>query len=75
MRQETKQISTALTQGVRVVVRCRYVPDQSFPAGKRYVFAYTVRIGNEGTQPLQLSSRHWTVTDGTGKVEDVLGPG
>jgi ApaG protein len=75
MTQEAKQISTAVTDGVRVVVRCQYVPEQSFPASKRYVFAYKVRIGNEGTQPVQLRSRHWIITDGMGKVEGVRGLG
>lgn len=52
-----------------------YVPEQSSPRTHRYVFAYTVRIANEGSQPAQLRSRHWVITDGDGKVEEVRGPG
>ena len=37
-------VSTAITQGIRVTVSSVYVPAQSSPAEKRYVFAYTVRI-------------------------------
>jgi ApaG protein len=39
------------------------------------VFAYTVTIANEGSAPAQLRSRHWLITDGTGRVEEVRGPG
>ena len=48
---------------------------QSLPLASRYVFAYTVLIANEGTEPAQLRTRHWIITDGEGKVEEVRGPG
>jgi ApaG protein len=68
-------VSNAITNGIRVSVTSVYVPSQSAPSAKRYVFAYTVRISNEGTQTAQLRSRHWIITDGQGKVEEVRGPG
>jgi ApaG protein len=67
--------STAVTHGIRVIVRSWYVPELSFPLGRRYVFAYAVRIGNEGKRAVQLRSRHWVVTNALGKVEEVRGPG
>jgi ApaG protein len=69
------QVSTALTQGIRVTVSTVYVTSQSAPAAHRYVFAYTVRIANEGTEVAQLRSRHWVIKHGSGKVEEVRGPG
>ena len=42
---------------------------------RRYVFAYTVKIANEGETPATLKSRHWIITDGDGRVEEVRGPG
>jgi ApaG protein len=69
------RVSDAITQGIRVKVEARYVVDQSAPRQKRYVFAYTVRISNEGERPARLESRHWIITDGVGKVEEVRGPG
>jgi ApaG protein len=69
------ETSTAVTEGVRVTVRSSYVADQSLPSARRYVFAYTVRIANEGNEPAQLRTRHWIITDGAGKVEEVRGPG
>src|SRR5439155_24522990 len=63
------------TNGIRVTVSTVYVPSQSAPAQHRYVFAYTIRIANEGAQTAQLRSRHWVITHGSGKVEEVRGPG
>jgi ApaG protein len=68
-------VSTALTDGIRVEVKATYVPEQSAPRSHRYVFAYTVQITNESEGPAQLRSRHWIITDGNGKVEEVKGPG
>ncbi len=69
------ETSSAVTEGVRVTVRSSYVADQSLPSSRRYVFAYTVRIANEGDEPAQLRTRHWVITDASGKVEEVRGPG
>jgi ApaG protein len=69
------ETSSALTEGIRVNVRSSYVVDQSVPQARRYVFSYTVRISNEGPEPAQLRTRHWIIIDGSGKVEEVRGPG
>jgi len=65
----------ASTEGIKVSVNAVYVPEQSSPRGHRYVFAYTVKIANEGELPAQLRSRHWVITDGDGRIEEVKGPG
>ena len=75
MTEHPKEVSNAITDGIRVTVKSQYVADQSAPLAQRYVFAYTVRIANEGSEPAQLRTRHWIITDGTGKVEEVRGPG
>src|SRR5678816_880504 len=67
--------SVAVTHGIRVSVESQYVADQSSPRARRYVFAYTVKIENEGSEPARLRSRHWIITDGDGRVEEVRGPG
>lgn len=67
--------SVALTDGIRVMVTSRYIPEQSRPRARRYVWAYTVRITNEGAEPARLVTRHWIITDAHGKVEEVRGPG
>ena len=68
-------MSDAITNGIHVTVTATYVAGQSAPKARRYVFAYTVRISNEGSETAQLRSRHWIITDGNGKVEQVRGPG
>lgn len=68
-------MSTAITEGIRVTVNAEYVAAQSSPTSRRYVFAYSVKISNEGSGTAQLKTRHWVITDGNGKVEEVRGPG
>ena len=68
-------MSNTLTRGVRIVAQPRYVPEQSDPAAKSYFFAYHITIRNEGADKVQLLSRHWVITNGEGKVEEVRGPG
>lgn len=58
-----------------VSVRVRFVAEQSDPGADLYLFAYTIRVENTGSVAAQLLSRHWIITDGNGKVEEVRGPG
>ena len=67
--------SVALTDGIRVSVVSKYIAEQSVPRVGRYVWSYTIRIANEGTAPARLLTRHWIITDGLGKLEEVKGPG
>jgi ApaG protein len=67
--------SEAVTQGIRVHVEAQYDPTRSLPHLQRWFFLYTVRIVNEGVVTVQLISRHWIITDATGHVEEVRGPG
>ena len=60
---------------MQIDVAARYLDDQSEPAQSRYVFAYTIRIHNSGNVPARLLARHWVITDGNGKVEEVEGEG
>ncbi|MGE5047296.1 MAG: Co2+/Mg2+ efflux protein ApaG [Deltaproteobacteria bacterium] len=66
-------MSTAVTQGIRITVKSRFLPEQSSMG--RWAFAYTVRIENLGSVSAQLRSRHWIITDGNGKREEVRGDG
>lgn len=67
--------SEALTRGVRITVESEYAPDRSEPSKNQWFFLYTVTLSNEGTETVQLLTRHWIITDGTGHVEEVRGPG
>ena len=65
----------ATTRGIRVTVTPQYLPDQSDPAKAQFVWAYHVRIENRGDVTAQLRSRHWKITDGLGRRQEVKGPG
>ena len=67
--------SEALTRGIRVHVASEYAPDRSQPCKNQWFFLYTVTITNEGMDTIQLLTRHWVITDGTGHIEEVRGPG
>ncbi|MGH8225496.1 MAG: Co2+/Mg2+ efflux protein ApaG [Gammaproteobacteria bacterium] len=60
---------------INVQVASDFLADQSEPANKRYVFAYTVTIENTGKIGAQLLTRHWIITDADGEVREVHGDG
>jgi len=67
--------SEATTKNIKVQVKSQYDPSRSNPNQNEWFFLYTVRITNEGSDTVQLMSRHWVITDGMGKVQEVKGPG
>jgi ApaG protein len=67
--------SVALTRGIKVEVSARYLPERSHPGQGRWMFAYTIRITNQGDETVRLVSRHWIITDAHGRQEEVRGPG
>ena len=67
--------SQAITRSIRVNVEAEYDPSRSRPQAQQWFFLYTVNITNEGTETVQLISRHWVITDAMGKIEEVRGPG
>ncbi|MBU0902380.1 MAG: Co2+/Mg2+ efflux protein ApaG [Gammaproteobacteria bacterium] len=60
---------------IDVSVVTRYLPEQSQPEQSRFAFAYTVTVSNTGEIPAKLLSRHWVITDGDGRVQEVRGAG
>ncbi|MBM63439.1 MAG: Co2+/Mg2+ efflux protein ApaG [Acidobacteria bacterium] len=65
--------SETVTKGIRVAVKTQF--SHAEPKRNQWFFTYTVRIVNEGSEPVQLISRHWIITDGSNEVEEVKGPG
>ena len=53
----------------------QFLDEQSDVEAGRFVFAYTISIRNTGSVGAQLISRHWVITDGDGKVQEVRGLG
>lgn len=67
--------ANATTNGITVRVAPNFLPEQSAPAQGRWFWSYHIRIENEGTQPVQLLTRHWKITDGRGGISHVDGDG
>jgi ApaG protein len=65
----------ATTRGIRIRVTPQYLEEQSSPDESEFFWAYTIDIQNEGSEPVQLRSRIWRITDGHGQTEEVRGPG
>jgi ApaG protein len=63
------------TNDISVTVEPIFLEDQSAPDDGRYVWAYQIRIENQGERAVQLINRHWKITDGTGRLQEVDGPG
>ena len=68
-------ISTAITEGIQVEVRSRYLAQRSDPARGLWVHAYQVTVTNVGTVPATLRARHWIITNSHGTEEHVRGEG
>ena len=65
----------AKTRDILVRVQPSYMPEESFPDKGRWFWAYVVEIENHGREVVQLMSRHWIITDGQNRVEEVHGTG
>lgn len=65
----------AVTQDIKVVVNPFYLEDQSSPSDNHFVWAYHVRIENNGGKTVQLRDRYWNITDSLGRIQEVRGPG
>ena len=53
----------------------QYLPERSAPRDSQYLFAYHIKVSNEGDETAQLISREWVISDADGHVEHVKGPG
>ena len=63
------------TRSIKVTVKPVYLEDRSSPVEDHYVWAYHVRIENQGEETVQLRNRHWKITDSQGRMQEVRGPG
>lgn len=67
--------SDTLTEGIRVQAAAQYMPGESEPEDKRFLYVYKIRIANEGVRRAKLLTRHWIILDADNHREDVRGPG
>jgi ApaG protein len=73
--QKASEMYSETTRAIKVTVRPFYLDQHSSPDENRYVWAYHVRIENEGGETVQLRNRHWRITDALGRLHEVRGPG
>ncbi|MCE8016306.1 Co2+/Mg2+ efflux protein ApaG [Halomonas sp. MCCC 1A17488] len=71
----TQVPETPLEREVLVDVVPAFRDDESSRDESRYVFSYTVTIHNHSKHSVQLLARHWRITQGSGKVQEVRGKG
>lgn len=64
-----------ITDGMRITARPRFVPDQSRPGMRHFVFAYRIRLENTAERPARLLARHWYIHDEIGEESEVEGEG
>jgi ApaG protein len=65
----------AVTRNIEVVVTPRFVADRSSPDNNYFFWAYTIAITNNGGDTVQLKTRHWHITDASGRRQEVRGAG
>lgn len=65
----------SVTRNIEVTVTPRFMSDRSSPASGYFFWAYTIDITNLGKETVQLKTRHWRITDASGKLQEVKGPG
>lgn len=63
------------TKEITVSVEPFFLLEESEPTENSYVWAYQVRIENNGHETIKLKSRHWRITDAAGIVRESKGDG
>lgn len=64
-----------ITEGIRVTVQPRYLPEHSDLFSPRHVFGYRIRIENVGDRAARLMWRHWHIHDVVAGDSEVEGEG
>ncbi len=63
------------TAAIKITVEPFYLEEQSEPDDNHFVWAYHIRIENNGQKTVQLMTRHWQITDSLGNIQEVQGDG
>ncbi len=65
----------ATTRQIEVTVEPQFLPDRSAPEKQQFFWTYTITIVNSGHETVQLKTRHWVITDGAGRSQEIRGEG
>jgi ApaG protein len=65
----------AVTRQIEVTVEPNFLPARSSAEHRQYFWSYTIVITNSGEETVQLRTRHWIITDASGRQQEVRGEG
>ena len=65
----------AVTRQIEVTVEPNFMPERSSVEKPEYFWSYTIVITNTGEETVQLQTRHWIITDASGRQHEVRGKG
>src|SRR3974390_477458 len=65
----------AVTRQIEVPVEPNFMPERSSAEDSRYFWSYTIVITNTGEETVQLRTRHWIITDASGRQQEMKGEG
>jgi ApaG protein len=68
-------VYTQTTRDIEISVLPEFSPDRSDERHAQYFWLYTVEIANGGSSPVQVTHRHWRITDANGRLQEVKGEG
>jgi ApaG protein len=74
-QQQDGAMYRTVTRNIEVVVTPRFVAERSSPENNYFFWAYTISITNNGAETVQLKTRHWRITDASGRRQEVRGAG
>jgi len=58
-----------ITRQIEVTVEPNFLPERSSVEHRQYFWSYTIVITNTGEETVQLRTRHWIITDATGRKQ------
>ena len=64
---------TAITNKILVSATPYLIKEKSRPKDQHFVYAYHIRIKNDGETPIILQRRFWRIRHGKNKQEEILG--
>lgn len=64
-----------ITRHISITVTPQFLDHQSEPDQGRFVWAYTISLENLSGETVKLLTRHWIITDGLGRRQEVKGDG
>ena len=63
------------TRNLTIFVEPQFLEHQSNPDEGKFVWSYTIIVRNAGSETVKLLTRHWIITDGLGRKQEVRGDG